>query len=116
MGVNPVRRVEVAPKVEELACALADIYADIDFECITLEFWTEDEDGTWPPKLILVKPKYRANALVLTDEDKEVLDAFALEIHGWDDIALNVLGAAAKGMEIPIEKIVKVVIDVYEKE
>jgi hypothetical protein len=116
MGANPVKRVEVAPKVDELARALADIYADIDFECITLEFWTEDEDGTWPPKLILVKPKYRANALVLTDEDKEVLDAFALEIHGWDDIALNVLGAAAKGMEIPIEKIVKVVIEVYEKE
>jgi hypothetical protein len=116
MGTVPVRECVVGPKVDELASALKDAYAEFDFECTVLEVWTPDEEGVWPPRFILVPVRYRNDALALTDEDGTVLDVYITEIHGWDDIAYCVLGVIAQEMEVAIEKIVKIVIKVYEKE
>jgi hypothetical protein len=116
MGANPAYVKEIEPKVEELASALKDIYTEFDFECIELEVWRSDEEGIWPPRIILVPVRYRSNALALTDEDKEVLDVYITEIHSWDDIAYCALGAIVREMEISVEDIKKIIVKVYEKE
>jgi len=115
MGVNPVCERVVEPKVDELASVLRDVYAEFDFECIELEVWTADEEGVWPPRLILVPARYRNTALALMDEDRTVLDVYITEIHGWDDIAYCVLGAIAHEIEVAIEDIKKIVVRVYQK-
>lgn len=116
MGTYPVYTREIEPKVDELASVLGDVCTEFDFNSIILEFYIEGEDATWPPTLILVTPKYRPHVLVLTNEDKEVLDVYTRETQGWIDIAYNILGVATSETETPIEKIAKIVIKVYEKE
>jgi hypothetical protein len=113
MGANPVYVKEVEPKVEELASVLKDVYVEFDFECAVLEIWRSDEEGIWPPTFVLVPARYRGNALVLTDEDKEILDVFVTEIHGWDDVAYCILGDVAREMDISVDDIKKIIVRVY---